>query len=1086
MATISAPLDFSALIASRTAHFSGRHWVFARINQWLADPTSPRVFHLAGGPGTGKTAIAARLAQVSEGTVTVPGCDRLQTGFLTHLHFCQAGLDSTLSPITFVQALSEALANALPVFRTALEEQASQQIVMKPVVNTGPVAGGARVAGLIVDTVQIEIHSDDARSMFDVAVRRPLMAHAAAHPDRGAVILVDSLDEALTFSRERSIAHLLQLVNDFPLHVRFIVTARSNNQRVGELVGTPSLDLILDAPPGVDEVRTYAAARLAAFPAQRRNDLAAAIASKSQGNFLFAYHVLNDVLAAPERDTSSFEIPDELEGVYRAFLKRELAATGEQWNERFLPLLGTIAVARGDALTKAHLEGITGLTPAAIDGVLRICREYLVGGDPGHPGLRIYHYSFQEFLLTDTTYSVYPGDRHAAIGAYFLGVHGKSWRKCQDGYALRYTPFHLAEAARSTAAPEPLIRSLVELTGNPNFQQQCETVLGDVRLLQDHLELALAAATVSGSDDSLPWIARAWNALAAVRRKFQTGASVIALARSGAIAQAEGRLALFGDRDRDWRIAASAIMAWLAHDAQPASSRDAIAALAPSAVTPPLRLLLDRVRAGQNGDSVFPVEAQPAEPPEVGRELVRRLSGQTFDAELLLSRGIEISASPQQTTELVDDRGFAVAGDAPILINSAREYGAEATAIVDAYIDAHAGYNYVEYRNRSLWFLLEAVLRHHPDQGWVRDRLARILEATLAAGGAGFTEMAPIAATALVQRLQPGGATPIIDAVHTAARGAIGTLQTTRGANDSWSIHRRRLTMLMELETLVRRDAVAASNIFAAIQALERDRFLEGFAGFRAPAELRLADGLLLCGLPRSDVDRRILMALKIAHHIQDYHFCARITARCAAMTKWHQAPLPAAGLVATIRRFVSAPLDVEFAAEHAVGEPFPFRHESDLATGWSYRPLVPDDQMLPIAEATNADTLERLADVFQRPALEFVRLNPGLGLGAAIPPGTRIHVPDPGLAPVLASHLAARVVADTSLGFDRIRLIRSLLPLAAANETAIDTVLAYLLIVSDPEDSGVLQDLVGQLGQPVLASATGSAPAAAEIGLPS
>src|SRR5262245_30317032 len=200
-------LDFSSLITKRTEHFSGREWVFACINEWLGDPKGGLIFLLAGGPGTGKTAIAARLAQVSAGTVRLPGCDQLEPGFLTHMHFCQAGLDSTLSPITFVQAMSEALANALPSFREALEQQSPKQIVMRPVVNTGTVERGATVTGLLVKKIQIDIHSDDARSMFDVAVRRPLLIDAETHADGRAIILVDSLDEALTFSRERSIAH---------------------------------------------------------------------------------------------------------------------------------------------------------------------------------------------------------------------------------------------------------------------------------------------------------------------------------------------------------------------------------------------------------------------------------------------------------------------------------------------------------------------------------------------------------------------------------------------------------------------------------------------------------------------------------------------------------------------------------------------------------------------------------------------------------------------------------------------------------------------------------------------------------------
>ena len=54
-------LDFSATIAERTRDFTGREWVFAGIDAWLADPDGPRCFII-----TGKKAIAARLIQIRD------------------------------------------------------------------------------------------------------------------------------------------------------------------------------------------------------------------------------------------------------------------------------------------------------------------------------------------------------------------------------------------------------------------------------------------------------------------------------------------------------------------------------------------------------------------------------------------------------------------------------------------------------------------------------------------------------------------------------------------------------------------------------------------------------------------------------------------------------------------------------------------------------------------------------------------------------------------------------------------------------------------------------------------------------------
>src|SRR5262245_59465500 len=121
MTNPSATSDLAAYIADRTRDFTGRAWVFRRIDGWLAAPT-PRFFLLQGGPGSGKTAVAARLAQISDGTVAegMQAYLHLRAGWIAYAHFCRAGRDSTLHPLRFLESLSQTLAARYAPFADAL------------------------------------------------------------------------------------------------------------------------------------------------------------------------------------------------------------------------------------------------------------------------------------------------------------------------------------------------------------------------------------------------------------------------------------------------------------------------------------------------------------------------------------------------------------------------------------------------------------------------------------------------------------------------------------------------------------------------------------------------------------------------------------------------------------------------------------------------------------------------------------------------------------------------------------------------------------------------------------------------------
>jgi WD40 repeat protein len=137
--------------------------------------------------------------------------------------------------------------------------------------------------------------------------------------------------------------------------------------------------------------------------------------------------------------------------LYRQYLGRELARSRETWEERYRPLLGALAVARGAGLSRTHLAGTVALPASRVDDALLRLRQYITGPSPDGP-FRLYHQSFRDFLLKDQAYHVYADEASAAIAAFLLRRHAANWLDCHDDYALENVAGHLIDAVRFDAA----------------------------------------------------------------------------------------------------------------------------------------------------------------------------------------------------------------------------------------------------------------------------------------------------------------------------------------------------------------------------------------------------------------------------------------------------------------------------------------------------------------------------------------------------------------------------------------------------------------------------------------------------------
>jgi WD40 repeat protein len=312
------------------------------------------------------------------------------------------------------------------------------------------------------------------------------------------LLLVDALDEAQTYTG-LTLPDLLCRLNDLPAGVRILATTRDDPEVLKFFRSIKPFDLIRDANPNVEDVRTYAAQRLtklAAVEKSTRNAFAERLSNQASGVFLYAAMVLDELL---ERlpgelpDLATYPLPDGLSGVYHDFVVRKLGKDEQRWFDLYEPLLGIIAVSQGDGLTARQLKDVMGKDVRA---ALRACKQYLSGQLPEGP-FRPFHKSFADFLLEDednVDFHIDTASMHRRIADAFGRDYAENWGECEDTYALGYMPTHLREAAHGAsklATRRTLASRLSELLSDFAFLDAKAGGLGVESLLGD-LQAALA------------------------------------------------------------------------------------------------------------------------------------------------------------------------------------------------------------------------------------------------------------------------------------------------------------------------------------------------------------------------------------------------------------------------------------------------------------------------------------------------------------------------------------------------------------------------------------------------------------------
>lgn len=293
------PLSQQADIVRQIPTFTGREWVFERYGRWLAGDERSRVFRIEGGPGLGKSAIAAKLAHSAKNTVI-------------GVHLCRYNQGTSRDPRRMVQSLAYQLATRLPDYRARLLRSPALE----------------------------ELGKLDAGSLFSELLVAPL--HGQMERQRLAIV-IDGLDEASEGGRNPIVELLTAEIEKLPRWIGVVLTGRPDpelNQRLRRY--EPEM-LSGESEHNRADLRAYLDGWLATEPLAEaeRNHVAGELLVRSEGVFLYVTEVRAEVQAGRIDLRSPDRFPQGLSGIYLNFFERRFPDQ-ERYKKEIRPLLELI------------------------------------------------------------------------------------------------------------------------------------------------------------------------------------------------------------------------------------------------------------------------------------------------------------------------------------------------------------------------------------------------------------------------------------------------------------------------------------------------------------------------------------------------------------------------------------------------------------------------------------------------------------------------------------------------------------------------------------------------------------------------
>jgi hypothetical protein len=432
-----AAVDFSSYVSRLTQNFSGREWLFKEINQWLAEGEE-QFFVLIGPPGIGKSAVAAHLTQVRNDIVAY--------------HFCMVGRGDTVTPSTVLRSIAAQLGEKLPGYGEALANTINPiHLSVQVSINVETMNGG-QITGVIIQNLALSNPEDELQALLiaPLAALRP--------PRRPQLLVIDSLDEAVTYGGKPSLVELLAKMGNLPPWLRVLCTTRDERRVLRFFTGLQPRYLSAESEKNREDVRRYALHRLGGRLMRstlsqagiESGDLLDRLLALPLDNFLHARVLLDDLEAGRQPLDDLSALPPSIDAIYHRFLER---FSFDDWTARFQPILVVLAVA-GEPLTEAQIANFTSLSRSQLRQDLNVVRQFLdatFGQWYDEHGQReafqLFHFTLREYLIDEVRNQDFwcpPEDGHRLIADYYVR-NMRANPEASDAYGVRNLSSHLIE-----------------------------------------------------------------------------------------------------------------------------------------------------------------------------------------------------------------------------------------------------------------------------------------------------------------------------------------------------------------------------------------------------------------------------------------------------------------------------------------------------------------------------------------------------------------------------------------------------------------------------------------------------------------